>query len=308
MAGFGLTFAAAAGDPAAGGETPLSVVATIRPVHGIVAAVMEGVGTPRLLLKGGDSPHTHALRPSEARLLAGARVVFWIGPALEVSLGRTLKDLGGGRAVSLMEADGVSLLPARASTSLGEWEGEDHGDGHGSLPDPHIWLDPANAKAMARTVAAVLSERDPAHRADYESNAARFAGRMDAADARIKTRLEPVAALPFVTFHDALQYYARHFGLRAVASVTPNPERAPGARWVRQLRAMVREQGVTCVFVEPQFEPQLARTIIEGTDARIATLDPLGTDIPTGPMFLDSLLDDVTDSLYACLAGPRPVP
>jgi zinc transport system substrate-binding protein len=154
---------------------------------------------------------------------------------------------------------------------------------------------------MAREIALVLGEIDPAHRARYDQNAAGLSRRLQALDADIGALLRPVAGRPFITFHDAFQYFERRYGLRSVASVTPANEREPGARWIQELRALVRKEGVACIFVEPQFEPALARTIAEGSSARIATLDDLGADIPEGPGFYEALMRALAESLRGCL-------
>ena len=303
----GLGRPAAAAQVAEGSnEAPAPAVATtIKPVHGLVSAVMEGVGRPGLLIPGGDDPHTHALRPSEARMMERARVVFWIGPTMEVSFARPLRSLPEARVVALMDAPGVRLFPYRDSEDLAGTDSAPPGPAARQDTqidaDPHIWLDPDNAVAMAREIASVLGQIDPAHRARYDRNAALLTTRLRALDAEIRAELRPLAGRPFITFHDAFQYFDRHYGLRAVASVTTGPERSPGARRVLELRALVRAEHVRCIFVEPQFEPALARLIAEGSSARIATLDPLGADIPEGPGFYEALMRGLARNLRGCL-------
>ncbi len=117
-------FAAAATQPA-WADGP-SVVATIKPVHSLTAAVMDGVAEPALLIRSGGSPHTYALRPSEARALESADVVIWVGEALESFLERPLETLASdARIVTLSEADGLMLLEVREG---GAWDSHDHGD------------------------------------------------------------------------------------------------------------------------------------------------------------------------------------
>ena len=87
------------------------VVASIKPVHGLVAGVMEGVGQPSLLVRGGGSPHSYSLRPSEARSLSEADLVFWVGDSLEGFLAKPLEALAGrARVVTLTEAPGIARL------------------------------------------------------------------------------------------------------------------------------------------------------------------------------------------------------
>lgn len=102
----------------------LNVVASIQPVHSLAAGVMQGVGEPRLLVIGGASPHHYSLRPSDARAIAEADVVFWIGPDLENFLVKPLTNAKSKvRSIALMEASGVTVLPLRTG---GAWNAHRH--------------------------------------------------------------------------------------------------------------------------------------------------------------------------------------
>ncbi|HEY0838399.1 MAG TPA: zinc ABC transporter substrate-binding protein ZnuA [Azospirillum sp.] len=286
------------------------VVASIKPVHSLVAAVMQGVGEPALIVRGAASPHDYALKPSDARALQNADLVFWVGERLETFLVKPLASVPKKvRVVGLMDSVGITLLEAREG---GAWEAHDHGhehrhdhagEDHGDL-NSHVWLDPANAKVMAESIAVALAARDPAHAAAYTANAEAYAKRLDALDAELKAALAPVAARPFVVFHDAYQYFEKRYGLNAVGAVTVNPERRPSAKRVAEIRARIKTLGAVCVFAEPQFEPKLIDTLIEGTGARKGTLDPEGAALPVGPELYPTLLRTLAGSLTDCLA-PR---
>jgi zinc transport system substrate-binding protein len=295
------------------------VVATVTPVHGLVAAVMEGVGAPALLVRGGASPHAFALRPSDARMLERADAVFWIGDGLETFLAKALTALGRqARIVTLIETSAPTLLAIRRA---GAWplpapSADPHGgrtrerpapSGPGAQADPHIWLDPSNAKAMVGTMAAVLGAIDPANRARYRENGDKARMRIDALDEELRAALAPVRHVPFVVFHDAFQYFEHHYGLNAVAAITLTPEQKPGVRRVREIRRRIKELGVRCVFTEPQFEPALARTIVGGTGARTGILDPLGADIPPGPDAYLTLMRRLAQGLTDCLGSAGPL-
>ncbi|HYH17450.1 MAG TPA: zinc ABC transporter substrate-binding protein ZnuA [Azospirillum sp.] len=286
------------------------VVTSIKPVHSLVAAVMQGVGEPALIVRGAASPHDYALKPSDAKALQNADLVFWVGEALESFLVKPLKSVPKTvQVVELMDSAEITLLEARAG---GAWEAHDHGHehkhdhagaDHGNL-NTHIWLDPANAKVMAGTAAVALAARDPAHAAAYKANAEALGKRLDTLDAELKAALAPVAARPFIVFHDAYQYFEKRYGLNAVGAITVNPERGPSAKRVAAIRDRIRKLGAACVFAEPQFEPKLVDTLIEGTGARKGTLDPEGAAIPDGPELYPTLLRDLANSLVGCLT-PR---
>jgi zinc transport system substrate-binding protein len=283
-----------------------NVVATIKPLHSLVAAVMEGIGAPHLIVAGAASPHTYSLKPSDARALERADAVFWIGEGLETFLAGSIAKLAPqARKVALSEALGIDLLPARKG---GVWAKEGHGEearatvgkGHFNL---HIWLDPRLAGAMAAGIARTLGEVDPSRAARYQANEAALAGRLDALEREMAAVLEPVRDRPFVVFHDAYPYLERRFGLTAVGSVTLSPERQPGAARVAAIRRAIVERGAICVLAEPGFRPALIDAVVEGTGVREGVIDPLGADLAAGPDLYFALMRRAADSLAECLAA-----
>lgn len=280
------------------------VVASIKPIHALVAAVMAGVGAPELIVQGGASVHTYTLRPTDAEHLHNAQLVFWVGPVMESFLVKPLAALSShADIVELDRAPGVTALKARVG---GVWEKDADEPETGARAadiDGHLWLNPENAEAIARVAAARLAALDPANAARYAANAAALEQRLDALDAELTRRLAPVRGVPFVVFHDAYQYFDRRYGLDAIGSITVSPERQPGARRIAEIRAKVKQLGARCVFSEPQFPPTLVNTVIAGTKARTGVLDPEGASLPAGPDLYGALMHRLADSLVRCL-GP----
>lgn len=298
------------GSPPASGDEP-RVVATIKPVHSLVAGVMAGVGEPLLLVRGGGSPHDYSLRPSEARALEDADVIVWIGEGLETFLKKPLAALAGdARILALGEAPGVQRLATRksglwaeeeqGSEDEHEEEDEDAEHAHGQF-DTHLWLDPVNAGAMVDAIVATLGEADPADAARFESNGKLLRARLEQLDQTLAARLAPVRDRPFVVFHDAYQYFEARYRLNAVGTIAVDPGRRPGARRLAEIRARLVELDAACVFAEPQFEPALIDTVIEGTGAKKGVLDPLGADLAAGPEQYFQLMERLAGSLLGCL-------
>lgn len=299
--------------------TELKVVASIKPVHSLVASVMQGVGEPLLLLQGSASPHEYNLRPSDARALNEARVVFWIGPDLERFLVKPLHNAKDKvQAVALLEAPGVAVLPLREG---GAWEPHqhDHDEPKGRLsehdrddPDPdhaagrdtHIWLDPFNAVAMTRQIVTVLSEADPSHQAEYARNGATLIERLNQLNQQLATELAPVKNQPYVVFHDAYQYFERRYGLSGAGSLVLSPEQRPGAKRLAEIQKRIRDLQVRCVFSEPQFQPALVETVIAGSNTRRGVLDPEGgATLLVGPEAYFQLLRNLAEALRTCLGA-----
>lgn len=271
------------------------VVASIPPVHGLVAAVMAGAGAPRLLVPAGASPHDFALRPSDASALAEAELVVTVGAGLEGGIGDAAATLAeGARLLVLAEVPGVEPIP------LDPDHGHDHGAAAGAI-DPHLWLDPTIAALWLEPIAEALAAVDPANAALYRANAATTAEALDALVAETERRLAPVAGRDYAVLHDAWRYFERRFGLAPAARLVPATGGQPGARRLAEARARLAALDSPCLFAEPQQDRALAEAVAADTGARLAVLDPLGAGLPPGPGFYQALIRGIADGLAACL-------
>ncbi|MGQ0741422.1 MAG: zinc ABC transporter substrate-binding protein [Alphaproteobacteria bacterium] len=277
------------------------VLVSIKPLHSIVANVMGRSGKPELLIPGSASPHTYALKPSDARKVSRADVIFWVGPALESFLERPLSTLAkSARIIALADAQGVLRLPARHG---GLWGGDEHGHENAPL-DGHVWLDPRNAAAMARAAAVALTAADPRRGRLYAANAAHFEERMKRLDGELAAKLAPVRSRPYIVFHDAFHYFELRYGLSPSGAVTVAADRPVGAGRIESLRRKIGQTNAICVFSTPQYPPKLLHTLTEGASARTGVLDDIGADIPAGPAHYETLMRRIADALFRCLA-PR---
>ena len=277
------------------------VVATVPPIHSLIAGVMEGIGEPVLLLPGGASPHTHALRPSQARLLNDADVVFWVGAALETFLKAPLAAYSqASDIVTLSSAPGVETLQIRKAGAIDN--AGTGGDDHDQSLDPHIWLSVANGAAIVDAAVNAISVRDPDNGTAYAANGAVLHARLNRLADELTAQLAPVRDRPYVVFHDAYQYLEREHDLNIVGSITVDPEQRPGARRLAGLRNRIADLQGACVFSEPQFPPDLVRTIVDGTGAKSGELDPMGTGLTPGPDLYFELMRRLAASLVGCLA------
>lgn len=279
------------------------VVVSIKPIHSLVSAVMQEVAEPQLLVKGG-SPHGYVLRPSEARALARADLIIWVGHQLESFLEKPLATLGqNARQLELVEVLRSQLLHVREQ---GSWDRHKHDDNRQKHTEEgevnsHLWLDPLLAKQIAAQVAVALAEIDPAHQQQYQENLRQLGARLDSLHVRLQAQLAQVRDVPYVVFHDAYQYFETAYGLNAVGSISIDPERQPGARRILEMRRKISSLNARCVFSEPQFEPRLLATLIEGTATRTGILDPLGADLPVGAESYFLLMNRLAENLLSGL-------
>jgi zinc transport system substrate-binding protein len=302
--------------PAAAQSPAPKVVATIKPVHALVAQVMGETGAPNLIVDGTASPHNYALKPSDARKLQAATLVFRISESFEAFTAKGVKSLPKEAVVvNLEDAPGIKLLKRRndpnfeahdhAGDAKGHWQGHSHGHApakSGDARDGHLWLDPDNAVAMIGQIATTLSSRDPARAAAYQANAAKAKAAVTALTQDLERELKPAAGRPYIVFHDAYQYLEARFGLTPVGSVTINPEVPPSGKRLTELRKKVTALGAQCVFAEPNFEMKVVQSIIEGTPVRTGTLDPEAALLSPGPDLYAELMRKLAQGLKACLA------
>ena len=268
---------------------PPNVLVSIKPLQLIAQGITDGVTDADVLLPPGSSPHRHSLKPSDARKLREADVVFWVGPDMETFLPKLLH--GTQKAVALMDVKGVQLL------HTGESDHHDHHD-HGAH-DPHIWLSTDNARAIATEMSRVLTSLDAANKARYQANLERFLQCMDKTDERNLEKVRQSGNKPFFVFHNAYGYLQEQYGFPAAGYFTQNPEQQPGARHLVDLQGQLDKAGAVCIFREPQFHPAYIDRLTEGLAVTVGVLDPLGETVAPGPAsyahFINQLVDNITD-------------
>ena len=305
-----LVFLLAAGGARA--EAP-NVVASIAPIHSLVASVMQGVGEPTLLIPASVSEHDYALKPSDVRAIADADLLVWVGELLETYLVRPIET----EAVvnlELIEAPGIdphaygedgghrhgeSEHEGEATAHHHETE-EDNAHGHIGL-DPHVWLDPVRAQAIVNAVAEALVGLDAENAARYRANAEAAVAVLAALNEEVAAQLAPVAKKPFVTFHDGYSYFVERYNLNQVGQVAVHPEQMPGAATVGALRAMIASQGVACAFAEPQYDAGAIRSLAGDTAIKVGALDALGVGLEEGSTLYMALIRKNAGAVEACL-------
>ena len=289
----------------------VNVVASIKPVHSLVSAVMDGVAKPTLLVEGAASPHTYSLKPSQAKQLQEADIVFWMSHDLEAFLENSIENIAQSAvSVPLIESHNLTKLSFREGGAFDAHGHDDHDDKHDDHDDkhddhdetdPHVWLDPQNAKALVHEIEEQLAKIDPENAEVYEANASIVMKKLDKLTNEIDVDLKPIRSRGYVVFHDAYQYFEKRFGISAIGSITVSPEVMPGAERVRELQEKVRELDATCVFSEPQFQPKLVATVTENTNAGTGVLDPLGASLEDSPELYFKLIRNMANSLKGCL-------
>lgn len=288
-----------------------AVVASVAPIHSLLANVMAGVAEPVLLMRPGASPHEYVMRPSETAMLAHADLVFWVGEAAEQVLLKPLSTVGHARQsrhqqriVTLLDESALQKLVARP---IGVWglpaqESVDDTVPHHHV-DPHVWLDPRLAGQIVLVMVRELSRLDPSHAAIYKANGQTTLVRLGKLDVALRLKLAPVHARPFIVYHDAFQYFEVRYDLSGVGAVVASADVQPGVRLIRDLRQAIAVRKVKCIFTEPQYNQSLATTLAEGSSANVGMLDPLGSALKPGPDSYFLMMNNLASSFASCLGA-----
>jgi len=312
-----------AGSLAANAE--IKVVTTIKPLHSLISNVMDGVGEPSLIIEGSTSPHSFVLKPSHAKMIEQADIIFWIGEDLETFMEKPLESIAkNAKKISFMELASIEKLKFREENIFeydnhddhGHGEDKDHDDhGHGEKKDhddhghgheghhhgefdAHIWLDPANAKEMLHEIAHELADLDPDNASKYKSNADQAIKSIDKMIKDIDTNINKDAK--FVVFHDAYQYFETRFGVMTAGALTLNTDVLPGAKQISEIQEVITERNIKCIFSEPQFNPKIIETIAQDTGIKTGVLDPLGSIFDANKMQYFKLINDLGNKLKDC--------
>ena len=312
-----------AGSLAANAE--IKVVTTIKPLHSLISNVMDGVGEPSLIIEGSTSPHSFVLKPSHAKMIEQADIIFWIGEDIETFMEKPLESIAkNARKISFMELASIEKLRFREENIFdhddhddhGHGEDKDHDDhGHGEKKDhddhghgheghhhgefdAHIWLDPANAKEMLHEIAHELADLDPDNASKYESNADQAIKSIDKMIKDIDTNINKDAR--FIVFHDAYQYFETRFGVVTAGALTLNTDVLPGAKQISEIQEVIEERDIKCIFSEPQFNPKIIETIAKDAGIKTGVLDPLGSIFDANKMQYFKLINDLGNKLKDC--------
>ena len=298
-------------------KADLKVVTSIKPIHSLASYIMDGVGSPGLIVDGYNSPHNFQLKPSHAKMLEQADIIFWVGEDLENFLEKPLDTIAKkAEKIELLEIKGIKKLKFRERNIFEEHddhghdakkeEHDDHGHdakkeehddheghGHGEY-DPHIWLDPINAKVILNEITEHLIENDSKNASTYKSNLAKALAEIDKLIIDVIT--ETNTDLSYVVFHDAYQYYENRFNVNILGAMTVNPDVMPGAEQIHEIHEVIEHDNVSCILSEPQFNPDIIKSIAKDTNVKTGVLDPLGANLKPGKDLYFNLIRNMSAS------------
>ena len=320
----------------------IKVVASIKPIHSLVSYLMDGVSKPSLIVDGYASPHGFALKPSHAKMLQEADIIFWVGEDLENFLEKPLTSIAKkAEKIELMEAHGLNKLKFRERNIFDDHDDHGHEDGHKKKDDhddhddhghkkkddhghdedghkkkddhddhddheghhhgefdPHIWLDPINAKIILNEMVEHLIENDAKNASTYKSNLDKALKDIDKLTMEVMTELSQSTSS--IVFHDAYQYFEERFNVNVLGAFTVNTDVMPGAEQLAEIREIIEHDKVSCIFSEPQFNPDIINAVAKDMDIKTGVLDPLGATLDPGKDLYFNLIKNMSKSFKGC--------
>ncbi len=310
----------------------IKVVASIKPIHSLASYLMNGVAKPDLIVDGYASPHGFAMKPSHAKMLQNADLIFWVGEDVENFLEKPLGSIAKkAEKIELMQIKGLQVLKFRERNIFDDYDDhghddhdshakkedhDDHGkkedhDDHGKKEDhddherhahgefdPHIWLDPINAKVILNEMVEHLIENDPKNEAKYKSNLDEALKDIDKLTIDVMTELSN--SVSSIVFHDAYQYFEKRFNVNILGAFTVNTDVMPGAEQLAEIREIIEHDKVACVFSEPQFNPDIIKAVAKDMNIKTGVIDPLGATLNPGKDLYFSLIKNMSASFKGC--------
>jgi zinc transport system substrate-binding protein len=275
------------------------VITSIAPLHAMTSVIMRDIAQVDLLIDNNSSPHGFRLQPSAVMRVQKADLVIWIGPDLESKMVKSIRQFAPeNRLLTALDLSLPSKLPNRQPGLLQE-HGHEHSKG---AVDPHIWLDPDNAIAISTAIAERLSKIDPEHSAAYRRNSEQLVRAIKETDLEITALLKPVQNGKFVTLHDALQYFEKHYHLQSVATLTVDSHKTGSAKRLAQLKSAMISEKVLCVLHENMPDETIVDVLLEGSNAHAAEIYPLGLNSQSAQAGYPGLLRQLAKAVSECLA------
>ena len=322
----------------------IKVVASIKPIHSLAIYLMDGIAKPDLIVDGYASPHGFAMKPSHAKMLQNADLIFWVGEDLESFLEKPLNSIAKrAEKIELMDIKGLNVLEFRERNIFDDHDDHDHdrhakkkkdhhddheghskkkkddhedhdghakkkkdqhddhddheGHAHGEY-DPHIWLDPINAKVILKEMTEHLIENDSKNASTYKSNLDKALKDIDKLTMDVMTELNQSVAS--IVFHDAYQYFEERFNVNILGAFTVNTDVMPGAEQLAEIREIIEHDKVSCVFSEPQFNPDIIKAVAKDMNIKTGVIDPLGATLDPGKDLYFDLINNMSSSFKGC--------
>ncbi|SDD42830.1 zinc transport system substrate-binding protein [Paenibacillus sp. UNCCL117] len=272
-------------------EGKVNVVTSFYPLYDFASAIGGEHVNVINLVPTGVEPHDWSPKSRDIQNITNAELFVYLGAGFEGWVHDTLDSMKSDAKVQVVEASrGITLIEAGEDDHEHEEHGEEKKDGHGDEKeakeghdhdhdhgshDPHVWLSPLNAKQMALTIKDALVQADAAHKAEFEANYAKLAGKLDALHNRYKTELAATSKKEIVVTHQSFGYLAKEYGLTQKAIMGMSPDAEPTSKEMKSILQFIKDNQVNYIFFEELVSDKLAATIAKDAGAQTLVLSPI---------------------------------
>src|SRR6266436_1382583 len=266
--------------PVSQASAKVKIVSTLDDFSSIAASIGGGLVEAESLARGYQDPHFVDAKPSFILKLSRADLLIAAGLELEIGYLPPLIDqsrnakIHPGNQGYLDVSNGCDILQ-RPTAQVTRAMGDVHPFGN-----PHYWLDPENGRVIARSIAAKLTELDPAGREAYAANLAAFEGRLTEKEKEWTAKMAPYNGAKIVTFHDSWPNFARRFGLVIAGHVEPKPGIPPTPSHTLEIINLIMTDKIPVILVEPYFDLKTPKFIAEKSGATVLNFYPSVGGLP----------------------------
>ena len=269
-----------------------NVVVSIRPIHSIVSALMDGVSEPKLLLDSNESAHTFHLKPSQLNMLSKADLVITIGDRFETGLSKGLRHIDEKSLLAVSEINELRIYNSRNQDGINETK--EH-------KDLHLWLDVDNVQIIAQHISERLIELDPGNTSNYKANFSELESKLNQLNEVLQLQLEPLKSASFAVFADRLQYLEKKFEMQKPVIITPYHGSRLSINKALKAKNSMKNLGVKCLIYGPENTSKQVAVLSEGLNINTHSVDIIGVKLNTGSEQYFHLMKEISSQLATCL-------
>ncbi len=273
-------------------DDTFSVVTTIKPVHSILAGLMNGTKAPALILEGTATPFDYTLSESQKEDIASADLLVWVGPELEKFMIEPVanRNISAATVMTLLDNPELKILPTRNSA-----------DGDDSVRDPYFWLDSRNMLILVDELTRALMTADTSRSHLYERNRTSLIARISEIDRRLEYGYKGLKKGVSMSYFDTLQYFEQAYALKIRQTIVQSPEDKVQASNLLKAKVDLKNSVYTCLLTDSGLNMPELSLLLQDVTVNTGTLDVFGTSLAAGPELYFDLIQYNTQIIKNCL-------
>jgi len=260
----------------------INVVTTIKPLHSLLASLMNGVGEPTLLMKD-VTPYDYKPSPTDLKTIKKADLVVWMGPELETSISKEIQ--AHKNSLEMLAHPDFKVLPKRKDDNA---------------RDPFMWLDVRNAEVFVDELYKSLSKIDPDNMEAYKTNRDLLKRDVAGLDRQFEFGFRAIAAGLSWVYHDTQQYFEQSYAFKVRDILAKETGDVADTMKLLKARDDLVNTGPICFFVEEGMKKDNLFMAVDGTKAKVETLDSFAMKLKAGPDLYIKMMQHNYDTIANC--------